>query len=415
MDKAKPFEISKQVVWDAYIHVKENAGAAGIDKETIEQFEKDLKKNLYKIWNRMSSGTYFPPPVLQVEIPKEGGTRKLGVPTVSDRIAQTVVKIYLEPKLEPYFHPDSYGYRPRKSAIDAVAQARERCWKYNWILDLDIEKFFDTLDRGLLMKALKKHTDCKWILLYVERWLQAPIQTSKGEIINRERGTAQGSVISPLLSNLYLHYAFDDWMKRNFPTIPFERYADDAIAHCKTEKEVMILLEAIKSRFAECGLKLNETKTRIVYCKDDDRKEAHPNDSFNFLGYTFRPRRSKNRWGKFFINFSPGVSNKAAKKMRDKVKKWRIALCSDKTLEDLSRIFGPAIRGWINYFKHFYKSAMYPTLRNINRILVRWAKRKFKRLRNHTRRARYWLAKVARREPKLFAHWQLGILPEAGQ
>lgn len=415
MDKAKPFEISKQIVWTAYRRVKENDGSAGIDKETIEDFEKNLKDNLYKIWNRMSSGTYFPPAVLQVEIPKEGGTRKLGVPTVSDRIAQMVVKIYLEPKLEPYFHPDSYGYRPGKSAIDAIGKARERCWRYNWVLDLDIEKFFDSLDRNLLMLALKKHTDCKWILLYIQRWLEAPIQTREGEIIKRERGTAQGAVISPLLSNLYLHYTFDDWMRRNHPSIPFERYADDAIAHCKTEKEAIMLLEAIRNRFAECGLKLNDAKTRIVYCKDDDRREDKPNDSFDFLGYTFRPRLSKNRWGKFFVNFTPGVSNKAAKKMREKIRNWRMALCSDKALEDLSRMFDPAIRGWINYFKHFYKSAMYPTLRNINCILVRWAMRKFKRLRGHARRARYWLAEVARREPKLFAHWQLGVLPEAEQ
>ncbi len=414
--RPKSFEISTQAVRYAYRRIKENKGGAGVDGETIEEFEKNLENNLYKIWNRMSSGSYFPPPVLQVEIPKEGGVRKLGVPAVSDRIAQMVAKVYLEPKLEPHFHTDSYGYRPGKSAIQALKTARERCWRNDWVVDLDIERFFDTLDRDLLMLALKRHTDCNWILLYVKRWLEAPIQRPEGKIIQRERGTAQGSVISPLLSNLYLHYAFDDWMKRNHSNIPFERYADDAIAHCKSEKQAKMLLDAIEKRMAECGLKLNQKKTRIVYCKDDDRRGNYPNDSFDFLGYTFRPRLSKNKWGKHFINFTPGVSNKAKKRMSDKIREWRIQLRSDKTLEDLSRMFNPVIRGWINYFKHFYKSAMYPTLRNLNCILARWAMRKFKKLRRHRRRSMHWLGEVAKRDPRLFAHWQLGVLPDmAGQ
>jgi len=210
--------------------VKENNGAAGIDDQSIEEFEKDLKNNLYKIWNRMSSGTYFPLPVRMALIPKSdnASVRAIGVATVADRIAQTVVKIYLEPKLEPYFHPDSYGYRPGKSALDAIGKARERCWRYDWILDLDIRKFFDTIDRKLLMRAILKHIKCKWVILYIERWLNAGMLWPNGTLEYKEKGTIQGAVISPLLANLFLHYAFDEWMKRNNPNVPFERYADDS-------------------------------------------------------------------------------------------------------------------------------------------------------------------------------------------
>ncbi len=415
MDKAKPFQISKWVVWYAYKRIKENKGTAGIDEETIADFERDIKNNLYKIWNRMSSGTYFPFPVRLVEIPKSnGGKRSLGIPTVSDRIAQMVVKMYLEPLVEPYFHKDSYGYRPRKSAIEAVGKARERCWRNNWVIDLDIKGFFDNINHELMMKAVKKHTDCKWMLLYIERWLKAAMQKQDGSQIIRDKGTPQGSVISPLLANLFLHYAFDVWMQRKYPDIPFERYADDIIAHGKTQKQAEELKEAIRERLAQCGLELHPEKTKIVYCKDDDRKENYSIISFDFLGYTFRPRRSKNRWGKFFINFSPAVSNKAIRKMCKEVRIWRLQTRSDKTLEDLSSMFNPKIRGWINYFSKYYKSALYPVMRHINDILAKWAIRKYKTLRRHRRRGRYWLGRIAKREPNLFAHWKIGVLPTAG-
>jgi RNA-directed DNA polymerase len=228
LDKTKPFDISKHVVWEAYLHVKANRGAAGIDEQSIADFEKDLKKNLYKIWNRMSSGSYFPPPVRTVSIPKSsGGLRKLGIPTVGDRIAQMVVKLYLEPGVEGDFHPDSYGYRPGKSALEAVGQARERCWKYDYLIDLDIKGFFDNLEHSLIMRAVKKHTNCEWMLLYIERWLKAPAQLEDGTQVERDRGTPQGSVISPVLANLFMHHAFDKWMQENHPYSPFERYADD--------------------------------------------------------------------------------------------------------------------------------------------------------------------------------------------
>lgn len=415
VDETKPFEISKQVVWEAYKRVRANKGVAGIDDESISGFEEKLKDNLYKIWNRMSSGSYFPPPVKAVEIPKKsGGTRMLGIPTVADRIAQMVVKLYFEPKVEPYFHRDSYGYRPGKSAIDGVAVTRERCWRNDWLLEFDIKGLFDNIDHELLMRAVKTHTDCKWVILYIERWLKAPFQTEDGRTIERKAGTPQGGVISPVLANLFLHYVFDKWMERNRPQNPWARYADDGIAHCRTRREAEELLERLHTRFRECGLELHPDKTRIVYCKDDDRRGKFPETKFDFLGYTFRPRRSKNRYGKFFVNFTPGVSSKACKAMRQTIRQWRFHLKPDKTLEDISRMFNPVLRGWINYYGRFYKSALYPVLRHMNRALVHWARRKFKRLSRHRRRAEYWLGRIAQREPQLFAHWQMGILPTAG-
>jgi RNA-directed DNA polymerase len=200
LKQAKSFDISKQVVWEAYQRVKANRGSAGVDAQSIQDFEVDLKDNLYKLWNRMASGSYFPPPVRRVEIPKkDGGLRPLGIPTVSDRIAQMVVKMMFEPEVEPYFHPDSYGYRPGKSAIQAVGMVRGRCWRYNWVVDLDIRGFFDNMDHDLLMRAVRKHTDCKWIRLYIERWLKAPVQMGDGSLVNRDKGTPKGGVISPLL------------------------------------------------------------------------------------------------------------------------------------------------------------------------------------------------------------------------
>ena len=415
MKKAKPFEISKQVVWKAWKQVKANKGAAGVDSETIADFERNLKDNLYKIWNRMSSGSYFPPPVRAVAIPKKtGGERLLGIPAVSDRIAQMVVKMYLEPLVEPKFHEDSYGYRPGKSAIQAIKVTRQRCWRYNWVLEFDIKGLFDNIDHDLLMKAVGHHTPPKWILVYIERWLKAPFQKEDGTLVEREKGTPQGGVVSPVLSNLFLHYVFDKWMERNYPQNPFCRYADDAVAHCRNEAEAHKLQTALEVRFRECGLELHPQKTKIVYCKDDDRRGDYPNTSFDFLGFTFRPRGSRNRRGKQFINFTPAVSNKAGKAMRQTARRWKMHLRSDKTLEDLSRMFGPVIRGWINYYGSFYKSALYKTLRHLNRTLVRWAIRKYKRLRGHRRRAEYWLGRIARKQPQLFPHWQMGIKPMAG-
>jgi RNA-directed DNA polymerase len=408
----KPFAISKWMVWEAWEKVKANQGAAGVDGESIVEFERNLKGNLYKLWNRMSSGTYFPPPVRAVEIPKKGGVRILGVPTVADRVAQTVVRLYLEPEVEPLFHPDSYGYRPGRSALDAVKTCRERCWRKDWVIDLDIRAFFDSLDHDLVLRAVSKHTNLRWVLLYVQRWLQAPLQRGDGTLVARDRGTPQGSAISPLLANLFLHYAFDRWLTREFPDVSFERYADDAVVHCASQAQALRVVEAITERMAEVGLELHPDKTRIVYCKDADRRGSHEHERFTFLGYTFRPRLSKSRHGKHFVNFLPAVSDDALKAMGREVRSWHVPRRSDKTLTDLARMFNPIVSGWISYYGRFYKSRLYPFLRRINDKLVHWAMRKFKRLRGRRTRAVEFLATVSRRAPGLFAHWRAGVRPD---
>ena len=336
MDRAKPYDIPKREVWEAYKKVRANQGAAGVDGQTISDFEADLENNLYKLWNRLSSGSYFPPPVRRVDIPKsDGKTRPLGIPTVADRIAQMVVKRHLEPLVEPQFHPDSYGYRPGKSALDAVDRARQRCWRHDWVLDLDIKAFFDSIDTELLMRAVRKHTDCLWALLYIDRWLKAPVRMADGRLIGRERGTPQGGVISPFLANLFLHYAFDMWMRRNFPDIPFERYADDAICHCRTEDQAMALRTALETRFADCGLTLHPDKTKIVYCRDESRRENYPTLKFDFLGYSFRPRTVSKRAGGMGVSFSPAASTNALTAIRRTIRSWSMHRRSDKALDDL--------------------------------------------------------------------------------
>jgi RNA-directed DNA polymerase len=409
----KPFDISKWAVWEAYQRVKANKGAAGVDEVSISEFEQNRDKHLYRIWNRLSSGSYFPPPVKAVEIPKPGGkgVRILGVPTIADRVAQTVARMYLEPKVEPIFHPDSYGYRPKRSALDAVGACRERCWRTDWVIDLDIKKFFDSVSHDLVLKAVAYHTDQKWILLYVRRWLQAPLQQQDGMLVARDRGTPQGSAISPLLANMFMHYAFDMWMVREYPNLKFERYCDDAVVHCISEQQALEVREAIAERLAQVGLELHPDKTRIVYCKDADRRGDHEVTSFTFLGYTFRPRLAKNKWGKHFVNFLPAVSRDAVTAMGREIRSWHIAKRSDKSLTDLARMFNNIVQGWINYYGRFYKSMLYPLFKRLNRALMRWACRKYKRLKRRERRAMHWLAEVARRAPGLFAHWRFGVRP----
>lgn len=416
MPEAKPFDISKHLVWEAYRRVKANRGAAGVDGESLAMFEKDLKGNLYKIWNRMSSGSYFPPPVRLVEIEKAGGgIRPLGIPTVGDRIAQTVVTMVLEPLLEPVFHPNSYGYRPGRSALDAVGVARTRCWRSDWVIDLDIKAFFDSLDWDLLERAVAHHCDLGWVRLYIGRWLRAPVQRPDGTTQQRTKGSPQGAVVSPLVANLFLHYAFDAWMTRTFPHIQFERYADDAIVHCRSERQARMVLDAIRDRMRECGLELHSTKTRIVYCKDSDRRGEYEHVSFDFLGYTFQPRRAKNRHGKYFVSFLPAISTKAAKAIRATIRNWRLASTrNNQSLEDLARVINPAVRGWMNYYGRYYRSKCVLVLRHINVALAAWARRKYKRFRRRERSSMHWLGRIARRDPTLLVLWQLGIRPEAG-
>jgi RNA-directed DNA polymerase len=396
---------------EAYKLVKANKGASGIDEKTIVEFESDLKNNLYKLWNRMSSGSYFPKPVKGVEIPKKsGGTRLLGVPTVEDRIAQMVARMNLELLLEPIFYDDSYGYRPDKSAIDAVRITRNRCWQYGWLVEFDIKGLFDNIDHKLLMKAVRKHTDNRWVILYIERWLKAPIKMPDGTMEERYSGTPQGSVISPLLANLFMHYAFDRWMKTKNPDNPWARYADDGLIHCRTKEEALRLLEKLTERLKECKLEINLEKTRIIYCKDANRKGRHEYTSFDFLGYTFRTRLSRNKKGAYFAGFSPAVSKKACKSFRERIRNIRKS-SNCKSLEQLALEMNPVIRGWANYFGCFRPSEMKSELYKVNLSLVCWAIRKYKGLKHHKAKSLDWLGKCAKTRPDLFYHWQMGILP----
>jgi RNA-directed DNA polymerase len=374
MTLTKSYFIAKRTVWEAYQQVKANRGAAGIDEETITMFEQDLAKNLYKLWNRMSSGSYLPPPVKQVEIPKaKGGTRKLGIPTVSDRIAQTVVKLLIEPILDPMFHPDSYGYRPGRSAKQAIAVTRKRCWQYDWVVEFDIKAAFDQIDHGLLLKAVRTHIKDDWILLYLERWLTAPFETAEGEQLLRERGTPQGGVVSPILMNLFMHYAFDAWMKRNNPLCPFARYADDAVVHCRSQKQAEDVMQSIALRLAECGLTMHPEKSKTVYCKDSNRTESYPHVNFTFLGFTFQPRKALSKQNRFFTSFLPGVSADAKKRMRQTVRGWKLNRQTQVTLAELARQYNPMIQGWWNYYGAFYQTAMHQIFQHIDRTLERWA------------------------------------------
>jgi group II intron reverse transcriptase/maturase len=407
-NSTKPYVIAKRAVWEAFQQVKANRGAAGIDEETIAMFEQNLSKNLYKLWNRMSSGSYFPPPVKQVEIPKaKGGTRKLGIPTVADRIAQTVVKQIIEPELDPTFHPDSFGYRPGRSAQQAIAVTRKRCWQYNWVVEFDIKGAFDQIDHGLLMKAVRSHIKEDWILLYVERWLKAPFETAKGTQVPRERGTPQGGVVSPILMNLFMHYAFDIWMKRNYPACPFARYADDAVVHCRSQRQAERVMRAIGARLAECGLAMHPEKSKIVYCQDSNRTESYPHVQFTFLGFTFRPRKAMSKQHRVFTSFLPGVSADAMKRMRQVVRGWRIPRQTPATLAELAEQYNSVLRGWCNYYGAFYQTAMRKLARHVDRKLEQWARRKYKTLSRHQRRSVEWLNRMKEGYPELFAHWSV--------
>ena len=407
----KPFKIEKRQVYEAYKAVKSNKGAAGVDGQTVELFDADLEGNLYKIWNRMSSGSYFPPPVRAVTIPKKsGGERILGVPTVGDRIAQMVVKQLIEPDLDPIFLPDSYGYRPRKSALDAVGVTRERCWKHDWVLEFDIRGLFDNLPHDLLLKAVRRHVKCKWALLYIGRWLTAPME-KEGILVERTRGTPQGGVISPILSNLFLHYAFDLWMTRSHPDLPWCRYADDGLVHYRSELEAETLKVELQARLAECGLEMHPTKTKIVYCKDGKRQGRYPNVTFDFLGYQFRPRVVRSsRNNELFCSFTPAVSPAALKAIRSTVRDLNIRQLTQRSLDDIARKLNPLLRGWIGYYGRYNPSALETMLRHVNLTLVGWTMRKFKRFHGRKVGAARFLEKLVRIQPALFEHWRIGMI-----
>jgi RNA-directed DNA polymerase len=410
--KCKSYVISKWLVSRAYRLVKANAGAAGVDKETIEQFEKDLEGNLYKIWNRMSSGSYFPPPVRAVPIPKKnGGQRLLGVPTVADRVAQTVVRLVIEPNLEKVFLPDSYGYRPNKSALDAIGETRKRCWQYDWVLEFDVKGLFDNISHELLLKAVRKHVQEKWALLYIERWLTAPMEHENGTRVERNRGTPQGGIVSPVLANLFLHYAFDAWMKREYPELPWCRYADDGLVHCRTLEEAEAVKAALQLRLAECSLEMHPEKTTIIYCKDRNRTGKYPKTSFDFLGYTFRPRKARNRKrNSVFLSFTPAVSKAALTNMRRKI--WELHLCNwtQTELKEIARQLNPVLCGWIEYYGRYRPSALHPLYRHVNKTLVRWAMRKYKRFKGKRTSAGKWLEGFAKSGPRFLIYWSRGTI-----
>lgn len=406
--KAKSFEIAKRLVYEAWKKVRSNGGAPGVDAVSTGMFESRERDQLYKLWNRMSSGSYMPGPVRAVEIPKDhgAGVRVLGVPTVADRVAQTAAAMLLEETLEPIFHPDSYGYRPGRSAHDALAVTRRRCWKQDWVLDLDIRAFFDSVPHDLLLKAVAHHTQERWLLLYIERWLKAPMLMPNGTLAAREQGTPQGSPISPLLANVFMHYAFDMWMTREHSGAPFERYADDIVAHCDTETQARRLWAEIAKRLEALGLELNAAKTKIVYCKDANRRGTSEHTSFDFLGYTFRGRVARGRRG-YFVSFAPAIAATARKALSKTIRNWHLRRRSGSNLSSLAEEINPLVRGWISYYGAFYRSELSFLIWRIDQHLVRWARHKFKRLRYSHAGAWSWLAAVKQREPGLFAHWRL--------
>ncbi|WP_340102780.1 group II intron reverse transcriptase/maturase [Rhodohalobacter sp. 8-1] len=374
-----------------------------MDQVSLDAFSDDLSRNLYKLWNRLSSGSYFPPPVKQVKIPKKsGGQRSLGIPTVADRIAQQVVKTWLEPKLEPIFHEDSYGYRPGKSAHQALAKANYRCRYYDWVLDLDIAGFFDNIDHELMLNALRHYHAPDWVCMYVKRWLQAEVVQADGQRISTSKGTPQGGVISPLLANLYLHVGFDGWMRKHHPTIPFERYADDIVVHTRSKAQAEFIKVRITARMEECNLQLHPEKTHIVYCKDRRRRETQSQTSFDFLGYTFRPRICNTEQG-WQLLYVPSMSRKAKVSVTEKLKQLNLHKYKG-TIQHMAKLLNVRIRGWMNYYCRWSKWTTTWVWRVLNLKLIKWLKwnRRFSK-----KRAVHWLKQVYKANPRLFAHWSL--------
>jgi RNA-directed DNA polymerase len=413
MSETKPIPVTKHMVWNAYKKVRANKGSAGIDGESLKDFEERLADNLYKVWNRLSSGTYFPPPVKEVEIPKaDGKTRKLGIPTVGDRVAQMVIKDYLEPRMEAIFHESSYGYRPNRSAHDALQKARRNCWLFNWVIDIDIKGFFDNIDHSKMLLAIDKHVNEKWVKMYIIRWLTAPVQKQDKELVYKNgKGTPQGGVISPLLANLFLHYAFDQWLTKFCTGLKFERYADDIVVHCKSKEQAEYVLERLKIRMQECKLELHPEKTKIVYCKDHKRTGSHEHVKFDFLGFTFKPRPSKSQKDGFmFLGFDLAISVKSGKRILETLKQTHFHRWTSNTIEGIASELNPRLRGWINYYGKFRPSAMSFIFRTFTSRLIKWVMNKYKSLRNKIRQAYEFLKDIQKSNPNLFETWRHGFL-----
>lgn len=409
-EKTKSFAVSKRMVYDSYLKVMSKNGCAGIDGQSIEMFEATMSKNLYKIYNRMASGSYFPPPVRTVLIPKkQGGFRPLGIPTVADRIAQGVVKDHLEPAMDKMFHDSSFGYRPGRSAHDALAQCHANCLQYAWVVDVDIKGFFDNISHEKLMDLLKQHTQEKWVLLYVERWLKAGIEQEDGSIMARTKGTPQGGVISPLLANLYLDHAFDKWMKQSNANNPFERYADDIVIHCRSKEEAEKLLAALENQMNEYSLTLHPEKTKVVYCKNYRRNEEHDQNSFTFLSYTFRPRPAKDKFdsNKLIVLFNGAISNAAKTSIRKAIRKVLNPQWTSGKLEAFAKVLNPKIRGWINYYGKFFKMRMIRTFNYLDSLIQRWIANKYKITSKAETVEKF--KRIKEETPLMFFHWKFGI------
>lgn len=411
-NETKSVPISRQMIWAAYKKVKANKGSAGVDSVSMEAFDADRSTYLYKLWNRMASGSYFPPPVKEVEIPKKDGkVRKLGVPTIADRVGQMAVKEYLEPRFEKIFSSHSYGYRPGKNAHQALTMVRENCWKYDWVIDLDIKGFFDNINHEKLMKAVYKHVPEKWACMYIMRWLNMPVLKKDGKLEEKQgKGTPQGGVISPLLANLFLHYAFDKWLEQKANTVKYVRYADDAIIHCKSKAHAERVLKHLQERMNACNLELHPEKTKLVYCRDFKRQGRYKAVKFDFLGYSFQPRTAKSkRTGKLFLGYDCAISISSRKRLADKLEELDIVNMSFKSIVGIAQKLNPYIRGWINYYGKFRGYELSKVFYLLRCRLVRWARKRYKRYRNSLNKACKWLDRVRKQYPYLFYHWQLGF------
>ena len=414
------------MVWAAYKKVKANKGSAGVDEVSMEEFDASRSKHLYKLWTRMASGSYFthniialgvrecfafPPPVKEVEIPKKDGkVRKLGIPTISDRVGQMVVKDFIEPRLEKIFSNNSYGYRPNKNAHQALETVRVNCRNYDWVIDLDIKGFFDNIDHQKLILAVEKHVTENWVRLYIKRWLETPVQTKSGKLIIKEgKGTPQGGVISPLLANLFLHYAFDKWLEQTDSTVSFARYADDAILHCKSKQQAERILKLVHERMEACGLELHPAKTKIVYCRDYRRQGKHKEVKFDFLGFSFQPRVTKSKkTGKLFLGFDCAISISSRKRLADKLGELKVEKMTFKSIVGIAQRLNPMIRGWINYYGRFRGYELSKVFRLLRIRIVRWARQRYKRYRYSLNKACKWFDRVRKQFPNLFYHWQVG-------
>ena len=399
----------KQVV-DAYQKVKRGGKAAGIDGESWKDFDKKLQDNLYVIWNRLASGSYYPSAVREVEIlKKDGKPRKLGIPTLRDRIAQEVVRKYMEQHIDQHFHTNSYGYRPLKSAKQAIEAVRKNCKERDWVIDLDISKFFDEIRHELMLKAVEHLIEEKWVSMYVKRWLEMKIVNKAGE--ERARGgigTPQGGVISPLLANLYLHYALDKWLEKNHSENDFVRYADDMVIHCKSKEEAESLLQAIKARLSAVALRLNEQKTRIVYCKDYRRTESHKEEQFGFLGFSYRARKSQSKHNrhKSYMAFTAEISKDNQKKITAAIKTIVNWQNTEQEISAIAEKLNNRLRGWINYFGLYGKGELRKTMMRLEKRLLKWTKKKYKE--TATREAIKKLTVIRKENPRMFYHWEKG-------